>query len=104
MKKSLFLSILGSFFMANTHLKAQSGEHFRASVAAGINLSQIEGDGQQGYTKIGASIGAKGAYCFKPNFDMSAELLYNSRGTRSISKNSGTSALENGNALNAELN
>jgi hypothetical protein len=68
--------------MANNVLKAQSEQHFRAGIAAGVNLSQMEGDAQQGYHKIGVSIGAKGAYCFKPNFDVSAELLYNSRGSQ----------------------
>ncbi len=81
MKKPLLLFIFCSL-MAHPVLRAQTEQHFRAGVAAGINLSQIEGDAQQGYHKIGVSIGAKGAYCFKPNFDVSAELLYNTRGTR----------------------
>ena len=82
MKKPLLLFMFCSCLLANATLRAQTEQHFRAGVAAGVNLSQIEGDAQQGYHKIGASIGVKGAYCFKPNFDLSAELLYNARGTR----------------------
>jgi hypothetical protein len=83
MKKPLLLFTFCYFLITNGALIAQSEQHFRASVAAGVNLSQIEGDVQQGYHKLGAALGAKAAYCFKPNFDMSAELLYNSRGCRS---------------------
>jgi hypothetical protein len=82
MKKPLLLFIFCGCLMAHTTLQAQTEQHFRAGVAAGVNLSQIEGDEQQGYHKVGVSIGAKGAYCFKPNFDVSAELLYNARGCR----------------------
>jgi Outer membrane protein beta-barrel domain len=81
MKKNLLCSIFSCLLIANS-LLAQSEQHFRAGIAAGINLSQMEGDGQEGYHKIGVSIGAKGAYAIKPNFDISAELLYNSRGSR----------------------
>lgn len=82
MKKPLLFFMFCACFTAHSTLQAQTEQHFRAGVAAGINLSQIEGDAQQGYHKTGVSIGAKGAYCFKPNFDVSAELLYNARGTR----------------------
>ncbi len=82
MKKSLPFLICSCLFISITMLRAQTEQHFRASAAAGVNFSQIEGDAQQGYNKIGVSVGVKGAYCFKPNFDMSAELLYNSRGGR----------------------
>jgi hypothetical protein len=82
MKKPLQFARLCYFLFATTLLSAQAEQHFRASIAAGTNFSQISGDGQAGYHKIGAAIGVKGAYCFKPNFDMSVELMYNSRGSR----------------------
>ena len=82
MKKALLFTIFYYFLMFNNVLNAQSEQHFRAGIAAGINLSQMDGDGQQGYHKVGLAIGVKGAYCFKPNFDVSTELMYNSRGSR----------------------
>jgi Outer membrane protein beta-barrel domain len=82
MKKTLLFSTFCCFLAAISAVTAQTEQHFRASVAAGANFSQMEGDAQQGYHKVGVSIGAKGAYCFKPNFDVSTELLYNSRGSR----------------------
>lgn len=82
MKKPLLLFIFCSCFVVHSTLLAQTEQHFRAAVAAGINLSQMDGDAQQGYHKAGVSIGARGAYCFKPNFDVSAELFYNARGCR----------------------
>jgi hypothetical protein len=103
MKKSLQFLFCISFLTASNALLSQPADHFRASVAAGINLSQMEGDGQQGYDKIGESIGVKGAYCFKPNFDMSAELLYNSRGSRPSRNAAPVTFLDKNVILNAEL-
>jgi Outer membrane protein beta-barrel domain len=104
MKKTLLFSIFCFFSMAHNVLNAQSEQHFRAGIAAGINLSQMEGDGQQGYHKVGLAIGAKGAYCFKPNFDVSAELMYNSRGSRSNPFSSKSSFEDKTIQLKAELN
>lgn len=104
MKKALLLFIISGVLLVNNVSIAQSEQRFRASVAAGMNFSQIEGDAQQGYDKVGVSIGAKGAYCFKPNFDMSAELLYNSRGCRPSRKAPEANFADKNLALSAELN
>lgn len=104
MKKPLLFSIFCGCLIANATLLAQTEQHFRAGVAAGVNLSQIEGDAQQGYHKVGVSIGVKGAYCFKPNFDISAELLYNARGTRDNPFEDASSADSRKLRLKANLN
>lgn len=104
MKKHLLFSIFCCFLMMNGVLIAQTEQHFRASVAAGVNFSQIDGDAQQGYHKIGASIGVKGAYIIKPNFDVSTELLYNSRGTRPNPFEEAPTSASNNLRLNATLN
>ena len=104
MKKPLQLALFCCFLMINSLLIAQSEQHFRAGVAAGVNFSQINGDNQNGYHKVGVSVGAKGAYCFKPNFDMSAELLYNSRGSRPNPFESRESLKERSALMTATLN
>lgn len=104
MKKTLPFSILTYCLLANTVLSAQSEQHFRASIAAGTNFSQIAGDGQAGYHKIGVAIGVKGAYYFKPNFDMGAELMYNSRGSRNNPFTPEATYLDKNVAIKAELN
>jgi hypothetical protein len=104
MKKSLPILIFCQCFLAFTTLNAQLEEHFRAGVAAGVNFAQIAGDGQQGYHKLGPSIGVKVAYCLKPNFDMSTELLYNARGSRPNPFKSNNITTDKSAQLNAELN
>jgi Outer membrane protein beta-barrel domain len=105
MKKSLILTICGCFFLVTTIINAQTEQqHFRATASAGANFSQIEGDAQQGYSKIGVSVGVKGAYCFKPKFDMSAELLYNSRGGQPSFKAAPLNFSDRSPLFKAELN
>jgi hypothetical protein len=104
MKKTLQFTLFCYFLFATTFLSAQSEQLFRASIAAGTNFSQIGGDGQAGYHKIGAAIGVKGAYCFKPNFDISAELMYNSRGSRNNPFKPKATYLDKDVQLKAELN
>jgi hypothetical protein len=53
---------------------------FRATALAGLNLSQIDGDRQDGYRKAGLSLGLNGGIYINPAFDISTELLYNQRG------------------------
>jgi hypothetical protein len=103
MKKTLQCAIFCFLMCAINTLNAQDN-HFRASVSAGINLSQMEGDGQEGYHKIGPSIGVKGAYILKPHIDIGAELLYNSRGSRPNPFAKDLIAGDRTTQLNAELN
>lgn len=55
---------------------------FKATALAGINMSQIDGDKQQGYRKAGVSLGLNGSVFIRPDFDVSAELLYNQKGAK----------------------
>jgi Outer membrane protein beta-barrel domain len=83
MKKNFFtrISCLAlSLFLCTEVIQAQS--RFRATVIGGVNLSQIDGDLQQGYRKKNLSVGLSCAAVFKPDLDVSAELFYNPRGAR----------------------
>ena len=53
---------------------------FSAKVLTGVNLSQIDGDRQQGYRKRGLSLGLNGSIFIAPDFDVSTELWYNQKG------------------------
>lgn len=101
---SLFCCLIVFNSLFNNALTAQTEQHFRAGLAVGTNFSQINGDNQEGYHKLGVSIGAKGAYCFKPNFDVSTELLYNSRGSRPSPFESEQSLRERSALLTTTLN
>ncbi len=56
--------------------------HFKATVLGGLNMSQIDGDKQQGYRKPGLSLGLNGSIFIRPDFDISTELLYNQKGAK----------------------
>jgi Outer membrane protein beta-barrel domain len=55
---------------------------FKATVFAGLNMSQIDGDKQDGYRKAGLSLGLNGSVFINPAFDISTELMYNERGAK----------------------
>lgn len=55
---------------------------FKAAIIGGVNFSQINGDNQNGYNKIGGSLGIKGGFDIAPNIDLSAELFYNNKGSK----------------------
>ena len=63
---------------------------FKASAFAGINLGQIDGDRQQGFRKLGASLGLDGSIYLRPDFDISTQLLFNQKGAQPSSDNKST--------------
>ena len=68
------------FLLCQLSLTAQN--RFKAGVVGGLNFSQINGDNQNGYNKIGGSLGIKGGFDITPNIDLSAELFYNNKGSK----------------------
>jgi hypothetical protein len=78
MKKNYTYSILILLFTSISLLNAQN--RFKAGVAAGINLTQLDGDLQQGYDKFGFNLGLRGFVMVKPQFDISTELFFNQKG------------------------
>ena len=79
MKK--IICILSVFWALNTE-GGYAQNRFRVTVIGGINLSQIDGDFQQGYRKKDVCLGLSSAYIFKPDFDISLEAFYNPRGAQ----------------------
>jgi Outer membrane protein beta-barrel domain len=78
MKRKITRSFFVFFFLSSYLLIAQN--RFKAGVAIGFNLAQLDGDLQQGYDKFGLSLGLKGFVIIKPQFDISAELFFNQKG------------------------
>jgi Outer membrane protein beta-barrel domain len=78
MKRKITNLFFVFFFLSPYLLLAQN--RFKAGVAMGLNLAQLDGDLQQGYDKFGLSVGLKGFVIIKPQFDISAELFFNQKG------------------------
>ncbi len=55
----------------------------RAAIIAGLNVSQIDGDGIAGFRKFGANGGAAAYVNIHKGFNASFEILYSMRGARS---------------------
>jgi hypothetical protein len=54
---------------------------FAAAAVLGMNLSQVDGDGELGFKKPGAVVGASVAYVFHPRWHAGFEMLFSQRGS-----------------------
>lgn len=57
-------------------------ERFSAGVILGFNSSQIDGDYQTGFDKIGITGGLRGIARFTPRLDFNIEMLYSKKGSK----------------------
>ena len=55
---------------------------FKALFVGGLNLSQVDGDAEVGYRKVGAHIGAGTVVKFSKRFSFSMELIYSMEGAK----------------------
>ena len=74
-----FVAISLYFLFASGSLK---GQVFNAGITAGINISQVEGDGFAGYNKAGPLFGLFVNTFFREYFAWQMEILYASKGSR----------------------
>ena len=77
MKNIVLLSLI---FWFSTTVSAQN--RFAGGVFAGVNLTQIDGDFQQGYNKRMFGGGIRAAMILTKNFDIGTELMYNGKGAK----------------------
>jgi len=80
-RKSLFLLVWLCFIFCS-NLDAQE-QRFKAGVILGANLSQIDGDKSDGYIKLGITGGLRGVAIITDKIELSIELLFDQRGSRS---------------------
>lgn len=73
------LSILVGLALCCSSLTAQT---FKASVIAGLNAGQIDGDFEVGYNKLGLSAGIGIGINIKPNMMLGTEFLFSQRGSK----------------------
>ena len=83
-KKLLLLILMVGILSLD--LSAQSfkqGRRFKAAVLVGVNLAQIDGDKHAGYDKAGLQAGLRGITILTDELELSFELLFNQKGSRS---------------------
>jgi hypothetical protein len=78
MKRKITLFVF--FLLLLSSIQSNAQDRFKAGIAVGLNLTQLDGDLQQGYDKSGLNLGLKGFVIIKPQFDVSAELFFNQKG------------------------
>ena len=76
MKNKFFLSLLFLFILINE----QQAQKFGLALVAGTNLSQIDGDDQQGYKKVGIVAGLRSIINLKEELQIHTEILYSQHG------------------------
>jgi opacity protein-like surface antigen len=73
--------ILALLFFAVSTL-TWSQQEFNAGLTAGLNISQIEGDGFAGYNKAGAALGIFANTFFMDELALQVEINYSSKGSQ----------------------
>lgn len=76
-----FVLTLGILILSDAPVVAQ--QRFKAGLIAGFNAAQIDGDYSAGFNKIGLVAGIRGVTVFSPHIELSTEILYSQRGSRS---------------------
>lgn len=76
MKNKLILSLLFLFILINK----QQAQKFGLAIVTGANLSQIDGDNQQGYKKVGIVAGLRSIINLKEELQIHTEILYSQHG------------------------
>ena len=74
------IALLSLIFWFSTTVLAQN--RFAGGIFAGMNLTQIDGDFQQGYNKRMFGGGIRAAMILTKNFDIGTELMYNGKGAK----------------------
>lgn len=79
MKFYLLISLLAMTYLA----AAQSDDEgrFTATVVAGMNISQIDGDAVAGYNKIGLNAGVRGGVRLGRKVELATEILFSQKGS-----------------------
>ncbi|HMT00106.1 MAG TPA: porin family protein [Saprospiraceae bacterium] len=84
MLRDFKLFAVGLFLMV---ISEGLSQNFYGSMVLGVNASQIDGDNAAGFNKPGLTGGFKIDYPISASLDISAELLYSSRGSRDNREN-----------------
>lgn len=80
--RRLIISFICLFFLFTNKVDAQE-QRFKAGIIAGTNFAQIDGDNSAGYVKFGFTAGLRGVIILTEKQELSIELLFDQRGSRS---------------------
>lgn len=78
---AIILLVCCSFVQLLSAQKDDEKGRFTASILAGINISQIDGDDAWGYRKVGFNGGARGGILFGERMELCTEILFSQKGS-----------------------
>ena len=81
----LFFSLLPGILLAQE--EGQLSTRFGATIVAGFNAAQIDGDASGGFNKLGINAGLKSNIFLTPKTEINVGLLFSQRGSRPDTKN-----------------
>ncbi|MEM8907352.1 MAG: porin family protein [Bacteroidota bacterium] len=84
----LYRLLLFFFCLISGFLSAQKEaipQRFKAGIIAGFTTAQIDGDDSAGFHKFGLVGGLRGVTIINENMEVSLEMLFSQRGSRSVS-------------------
>lgn len=82
MKLTLFITVLFCAVFQSTWAQGSKDEgRFTAAIVAGISLSQIDGDNDASYSKVGFNGGARGGVRFGDKMELCTEILFSQKGS-----------------------
>lgn len=82
MEGTLYRLFIKACFLTLIWTSSLYGQRFSVGPALGLVASQVDGDGFQGYDKLGLRIGLRAEAHLNPNIDLVIELLYEQKGSR----------------------
>jgi hypothetical protein len=78
----MYKSILILFLFLSVSVVSYTQQEFNAGIMAGLNISQIEGDGFAGYNKAGPALGIFANTFFTDELAVQLEINYSSKGSQ----------------------
>lgn len=80
----LFLAVSCLIYFSNsTFAQKERQRRFSASIVAGTNISQIDGDGEAGFNQLGLNVGGRANIYIAKRWDISTEILFSQKGSQS---------------------
>jgi hypothetical protein len=82
MKISAYIFLLLIFLTIPLFAQEPKVSLFNATIVAGFNASQIDGDSRAGYHKVGLNVGARAGILLSPRWETGFEILFSQQGAQ----------------------
>ena len=84
---TIFINLLAMgilFFAQQATAQKDNQRRFSASIVAGTNVSQIDGDNDAGFNQLGLNLGGRVNIFLAKRWDVSTEILFSQKGSQSV--------------------